>query len=97
MCRARTPRAETERIDFPLLCVGANVADGAQDQDAVTVAQLKKSIDETVRQVNASITSTTTTGVYYDTVTTGQGESITLKKASGTATLCSPIVCGFRS
>ena len=56
-----------------------NVADGAQDQDAVTVAQLKKSIDETVRQINANITpGTGSTGVFYDTVTGGQ-ESITLK------------------
>ena len=59
-----------------------NVADGAQDQDAVTVAQLKKSIDETVRQINANITpGTGSTGVFYDTVTGGQ-ESITLKNTN---------------
>ena len=59
-----------------------NVADGAQDQDAVTVAQLKKSIDETVRQINANITpGTGSTGVFYDTVTGGQ-ESITLKEGT---------------
>ena len=71
-----------------------NVADGAQDQDAVTVAQLKKSIDETVRQVNASITSTTTTGVYYDTVTTGQGESITLKNTNNKGTVIHNVAKG---
>lgn len=46
-----------------------NVADGALDQDAVTVAQLKKSIDATVAQVNANVSSATASGVYYDTVT----------------------------
>ena len=71
-----------------------NVADGAQDQDAVTVAQLKKSIDETVRQVNASITSTTATGVYYDTVTTGQGESITLKNTNNKGTVIHNVAKG---
>ena len=71
-----------------------NVADGAQDQDAVTVAQLKKSIDETVRQVHASITSTTTTGVYYDTVTTGQGESITLKNTNNKGTVIHNVAKG---
>ena len=71
-----------------------NVADGAQDQDAVTVAQLKKSIDETVRQVNASITSTTTTGVHYDTVTTGQGESITLKNTNNKGTVIHNVAKG---
>ena len=71
-----------------------NVADGAQDQDVVTVAQLKKSIDETVRQVNASITSTTTTGVYYDTVTTGQGESITLKNTNNKGTVIHNVAKG---
>ena len=71
-----------------------NVADGAQDQDVVTVAQLKKSIDETVRQVNASITSTTATGVYYDTVTTGQGESITLKNTNNKGTVIHNVAKG---
>ncbi len=56
-----------------------NVADGALDQDAVTVAQLKKSIDATVAQVNANVSSATASGVYYDTVTSGDGDSITLR------------------
>ena len=71
-----------------------NVADGAQDQDAVTVAQLKKSIDETVRQINANITpGTGSTGVFYDTVTGGQ-ESITLKNTDKKGTLIHNVAAG---
>ena len=71
-----------------------NVADGAQDQDAVTVAQLKKSIDETVRQINANITpGTGSTGVFYDTVTGGQ-ESITLKNTDQKGTLIHNVAAG---
>ena len=71
-----------------------NVADGAQDQDAVTVAQLKKSIDETVRQINANITpGTGSTGVFYDTVTGGR-ESITLKNTDQKGTLIHNVAAG---
>ena len=71
-----------------------NVADGAQDQDAVTVAQLKKSIDATVAQVNANITSTTATGVFYDTATTGQ-ESITLRNTGNKGTVIHNVANGI--
>ena len=63
-----------------------NVADGAQDQDAVTVAQLKKSIDETVAHVNAHVSSATASGINYDTVTSGDGDSVTLRNTDNKGT-----------
>lgn len=71
-----------------------NVADGAQDQDAVTVAQLKKSIDATVAQVNANVSSATASGVYYDTVTSGDGDSITLRNNDNKGTKIHNVAAG---
>ena len=71
-----------------------NVADGALDQDAVTVAQLKKSIDATVAQVNANVSSATASGVFYDTVTSGDGASITLRNAGNKGTKIHNVVAG---
>lgn len=71
-----------------------NVADGALDQDAVTVAQLKKSIDATVAQVNANVSSATASGVYYDTVTSGDGDSITLRNNDNKGTKIHNVVAG---
>ena len=71
-----------------------NVADGALDQDAVTVAQLKKSIDATVAQVNANVSSATASGVFYDTVTSGDGDSITLRNAGNKGTKIHNVVAG---
>lgn len=71
-----------------------NVADGALDQDAVTVAQLKKSIDATVAQVNANVSSATASGVYYDTVTSGDGDSITLRNTDNKGTKIHNVAAG---
>lgn len=71
-----------------------NVADGALDQDAVTVAQLKKSIDATVTQVNANVSSATASGVYYDTVTSGDGDSITLRNNDNKGTKIHNVAAG---
>ena len=71
-----------------------NVADGALDQDAVTVAQLKKSIDATVSQVNANVSSATASGVYYDTVTSGDGDSITLRNNDNKGTKIHNVAAG---
>lgn len=71
-----------------------NVADGALDQDAVTVAQLKKSIDATVAQVNANVSSATASGVYYDTVTSGDGDSITLRNNDNKGTKIHNVAAG---
>lgn len=71
-----------------------NVADGALDQDAVTVAQLKKSIDATVAQVNANVSSATASGVYYDTVTSGDGDSITLRNNDNKGTEIHNVAAG---
>lgn len=71
-----------------------NVADGALDQDAVTVAQLKKSIDATVAQVNANVSSATASGVYYDTVTSGEGDSITLRNNDNKGTKIHNVAAG---
>ena len=66
-----------------------NVADGSADQDAVTVAQLKRSIDDTVARVtNAGAGGAVNTGIFYDTVTTGPADnSITLRNTSGKGTI----------
>ncbi len=71
-----------------------NVADGALDQDAVTVAQLKKSIDATVAHVNANVSSATASGVYYDTVTSGDGDSITLRNNDNKGTKIHNVAAG---
>lgn len=71
-----------------------NVADGALDQDAVTVAQLKKSIDATVAQVNANVSSATASGVYYDTVTSGDGDSTTLRNNDNKGTKIHNVAAG---
>ena len=71
-----------------------NVADGALDQDAVTVAQLKKSIDATVAQVNANVSSATASGLYYDTVTSGDGDSITLRNNDNKGTKIHNVAAG---
>lgn len=71
-----------------------NVADGALDQDAVTVAQLKKSIDATVARVNANVSSATASGVYYDTVTSGDGDSITLRNNDNKGTKIHNVAAG---
>ena len=71
-----------------------NVADGALDQDAVTVAQLKKSIDATVAQVNVNVSSATASGVYYDTVTSGDGDSITLRNNDNKGTKIHNVAAG---
>lgn len=71
-----------------------NVADGALDQDAVTVAQLKKSIDATVAQVNANVSSATASGVYYDAVTSGDGDSITLRNNDNKGTKIHNVAAG---
>lgn len=71
-----------------------NVADGALDQDAVTVAQLKKSIDATVAQVNANVSSATASGVYYDTVTSGDGDSITFRNTDNKGTKIHNVAAG---
>lgn len=71
-----------------------NVADGALDQDAVTVAQLKKSIDATAAQVNANVSSATASGVYYDTVTSGDGDSITLRNNDNKGTKIHNVAAG---
>lgn len=71
-----------------------NVADGALDQDAVTVAQLKKSIDATVAQVNANVSSATASGVYYDTVTSGDGDSITRRNNDNKGTKIHNVAAG---
>ena len=61
-----------------------NVADGADDQDAVTVAQLKRTSDDVFSKVNAAINNipaNSGSGINYDTTTRpGQANSITLKK-----------------
>ena len=71
-----------------------NVADGALDQDAVTVAQLKKSIDATVARVNANVSSATASGVYYDTVTSGDGDIITLRNNDNKGTKIQNVAAG---
>ena len=73
-----------------------NVADGSADQDAVTVAQLKRSIDDTVARVtNAGAGGAGNTGVFYDTVTTGSADnSITLRNTSGKGTIIRNVAAG---
>ncbi|WP_298713693.1 S-layer homology domain-containing protein [uncultured Veillonella sp.] len=73
-----------------------NVADGSADQDAVTVAQLKRSIDDTVARVtNAGAGGTGNTGIFYDTVTTGPADnSITLRNTSGKGTIVRNVAPG---
>ncbi|MDU5309244.1 MAG: hypothetical protein E6167_10265, partial [Varibaculum cambriense] len=73
-----------------------NVADGSADQDAVTVAQLKRSIDDTVARVtSAGAGGSGNTGVFYDTVTTGSADnSITLRNTSGKGTIIRNVAAG---
>ena len=73
-----------------------NVADGSADQDAVTVAQLKRSIDDTVARVtNAGAGGAGNTGIFYDTVTTGPADnSITLRNTSGKGTIVRNVAPG---
>ncbi|WP_298607269.1 ESPR-type extended signal peptide-containing protein [uncultured Veillonella sp.] len=73
-----------------------NVADGSADQDAVTVAQLKRSIDDTVARVtNAGAGGAGNTGIFYDTVTTGSADnSITLRNTSGKGTIIRNVAAG---
>ena len=73
-----------------------NVADGSADQDAVTVAQLKRSIDDTVARVtHAGAGGAGNTGVFYDTVTTGSADnSITLRNTSGKGTTIRNVAAG---
>ena len=73
-----------------------NVADGSADQDAVTVAQLKRSIDDTVARVtNAGAGGVGNTGIFYDTVTTGPADnSITLRNTSGKGTIVRNVAPG---
>ena len=73
-----------------------NVADGSADQDAVTVAQLKRSIDDTVARVtHAGAGGAGNTGVFYDTVTTGSADnSITLRNTSGKGTIIRNVAAG---
>ena len=73
-----------------------NVADGSADQDAVTVAQLKRSIDDTVARVtHAGAGGAGNTGIFYDTVTTGSADnSITLRNTSGKGTIIRNVAAG---
>ena len=73
-----------------------NVADGSADQDAVTVAQLKRSIDDTVARVtHAGAGGAGNTGIFYDTVTTGSADnSITLRNTSGKGTIIRNVASG---
>ena len=73
-----------------------NVADGSADQDAVTVAQLKRSIDDTVARVtHAGAGGAGNTGIFYDTVTTGPADnSITLRNTSGKGTIIRNVAAG---
>lgn len=73
-----------------------NVADGSADQDAVTVAQLKRSIDDTVARVtNAGAGGAGNTGIFCDTVTTGPADnSITLRNTSGKDTIVRNVAPG---
>lgn len=73
-----------------------NVADGSADQDAVTVAQLKRSIDDTVARVtNAGAGGAGNTGIFCDTVTTGPADnSITLRNTSGKGTIVRNVAPG---
>ncbi|TFJ88894.1 beta strand repeat-containing protein, partial [Lonepinella koalarum] len=78
--------------DANLLRRVVNVADGVDDQDAVTVAQLKQTSDEVYKKVNADINDlaiTATSGINYDAITSpdvSSDASVTLKNDTGKGT-----------
>ncbi|WP_308666616.1 ESPR-type extended signal peptide-containing protein, partial [uncultured Aggregatibacter sp.] len=74
-----------------------NVADGADDQDAATVAQLKKVSDDVYNKVNTQINNlhiAATTGINYDvTPRTATENSVTLSK-NGKKTIIGSVADG---
>ena len=76
-----------------------NVADGADDQDAATVAQLKKVSDEVYNKVNTQINKlsiTATSGINYDAVSEDTTKnSVTLSK-DGKKTLIRSVAEGTK-
>ena len=74
-----------------------NVADGADDQDAATVAQLKKVSDDVYNKVNTQINNlhiSATTGINYDvTPRTATENSVTLSK-NGKKTIIGSVADG---
>lgn len=74
-----------------------NVADGADDQDAATVAQLKKVTDKVLADVNAAINNipaNQNTGITYDTINSSPATadaSISLKNGTGKGTRISNV------
>jgi|GEM_PF-161579 len=74
-----------------------NVADGADDQDAATVAQLKKVSDDVYKKVNTQINNlhiAATTGINYDvTPRTATENSVTLSK-NGKKTIIGSVADG---
>ena len=74
-----------------------NVADGADDQDAATVAQLKKVKDKVLADVNTAINklpANQNTGITYDAVnssSTTADASISLKNDTGKGTRISNV------
>ena len=76
-----------------------NVADGADDQDAATVAQLKKVLDEVYNKVNTQINKlsiTATSGINYDAVSEDTTKnSVTLSK-DGKKTLIRSVAEGTK-
>ncbi|WP_439287917.1 ESPR-type extended signal peptide-containing protein, partial [Lonepinella sp. BR2904] len=87
--------------DKDLLRRIVNVADGADAQDAVTVAQLEKVSNEVLADVNAEINKikvSTTSGINYDVATTPSGgsvdASVTLKNDNGKGTAIHNVAAG---
>ena len=74
-----------------------NVADGADDQDAATVAQLKKVSDDVYNKVNTQINNlhiAATTGINYDVIPrTATENSVTLSK-NGKKTIIGSVADG---
>ena len=74
-----------------------NVADGADDQDAATVAQLKKVTDKVLADVNAAINNmpaNQNTGITYDAINSAPATadaSISLKNTTGKGTRISDV------
>ncbi|WP_439238985.1 ESPR-type extended signal peptide-containing protein, partial [Lonepinella sp. BR2919] len=78
-----------------------NVADGADAQDAVTVAQLENVSNKVLADVNAEINKikvSTTSGINYDVATTPSGgsvdASVTLKNDNGKGTAIHNVAAG---
>ncbi|WP_439259555.1 ESPR-type extended signal peptide-containing protein, partial [Lonepinella sp. BR2930] len=87
--------------DTNLLRRIVNVADGADAQDAVTVAQLENVSNKVLADVNAEINKikvSTTSGINYDVATTPSGgsvdASVTLKNDNGKGTAIHNVAAG---